>query len=78
VPGEIARYVVAEAVWAPSVHNTQPWRFAADGQHISLYADLEPTGYSVETISPIGKPFAIPEPVSMTVDTSIYPDFRDQ
>ena len=28
---EIVRYVVARAVWAPSVHNTQPWRFTADG-----------------------------------------------
>jgi nitroreductase len=36
--GEIARYVAA-AVWAPSVHNTQPWRFAAVGQQISLRAD---------------------------------------
>jgi hypothetical protein len=37
---EIARYVVASAVWAPSVHNTQPWRFSADGgSRISLYAD---------------------------------------
>ena len=38
---EIARYVVAEAVWAPSVNNTQPWRFVADGQQISLYADAD-------------------------------------
>jgi hypothetical protein len=36
---ETARYVVAQAVWAPSVHNTQPWWFRADGQQLSLYAD---------------------------------------
>ena len=42
---EVARYVVAEAVWAPSVHNTQPWRFTVGseqaGQQISLHADPE-------------------------------------
>ena len=31
--------MVAAAVWAPSVHNTQPWWFSARGQEISLYAD---------------------------------------
>ena len=36
---ELAGYVVAAAVWAPSVHNTQPWWFSASGQEISLYAD---------------------------------------
>ncbi|HEX8005125.1 MAG TPA: hypothetical protein VF482_01705, partial [Trebonia sp.] len=38
---ETARYVATEAVWAPSVHNTQPWRLVADGQQISLYADAD-------------------------------------
>ncbi len=36
---DIVRYVVASAVWAPSVHNTQPWRFSAEGQEISLHTD---------------------------------------
>jgi hypothetical protein len=38
---EIARYVVASAVWAPSVHNTQPWRLTARRQQISVCADAE-------------------------------------
>lgn len=36
---DIARYVVTEAIWAPSVNNTQPWRFIADRRQLSLYAD---------------------------------------
>jgi hypothetical protein len=38
---EVAAYVVAAAVWAPSVHNTQPWWFSVAGQEISLHADAE-------------------------------------
>ena len=37
---QVAGYVVARAVWAPSVHNTQPWRFTAGEQKISLHADI--------------------------------------
>jgi len=36
---EVTTYVVATAVWAPSVHNTQPWRFCAQGAEIALRAD---------------------------------------
>ena len=36
---QIAAYVVGAAVWAPSLHNTQPWLFGTDGQELSLYAD---------------------------------------
>jgi hypothetical protein len=36
---DVVRYVVASAVWAPSVHNTQPWKFKAEGDQISLHVD---------------------------------------
>jgi hypothetical protein len=53
---EIARYAVAVAVWAPSVHNTQPWRFTAGGQQISLYADV---GRQLTVADPDGREMMI-------------------
>jgi nitroreductase len=38
-PEETARFVIGAAVLAPSVHNTQPWRFAVRRGEISLYTD---------------------------------------
>jgi len=36
-----AGYLIEVAARAPSVHNTQPWRFAVTGQAVELYADAE-------------------------------------
>ncbi|MFG2248053.1 Acg family FMN-binding oxidoreductase [Spirillospora sp. NPDC048823] len=33
------RRAVEDAIWAPSVHNTQPWRFGVRGARITLRAD---------------------------------------
>ncbi|MEU6037834.1 hypothetical protein ABZ801_20735 [Actinomadura sp. NPDC047616] len=33
------RQAIEAAVWAPSVHNTQPWTFALHGSRVSLRAD---------------------------------------
>ena len=35
-----AEYLIATAARAPSVHNTQPWRFRVDADAIELYYDL--------------------------------------
>ncbi|TDC68564.1 hypothetical protein E1200_11210 [Actinomadura sp. GC306] len=34
-----ARRAVEDAIWAPSVHNTQPWRFGLAGTRLTLRAD---------------------------------------
>ena len=36
---EVVAFVVRAAVWAPSVHNTQPWWFSGRGAEIILHAD---------------------------------------
>ena len=37
--GRRAGYLIELAARAPSVHNTQPWRFTVTGQAIELHAD---------------------------------------
>jgi len=53
---QIAAYVVGAAVWAPSVHNTQPWSFSAVGQEISLFADA---GRQLTVADPSGREMMI-------------------
>jgi hypothetical protein len=53
---EVTAYVVGAAVWAPSVHNTQPWWFAAEGGGIALYADC---GRQLSVADPSGREMMI-------------------
>jgi len=40
-PAEISRFVVESAVYAPSLHNTQPWWFSTGDRELSVHADVE-------------------------------------
>jgi nitroreductase len=40
IPADQVDYLIATAARAPSVHNTQPWRFKVSPYTIELYADL--------------------------------------
>ena len=53
---EVPEYLVEAAVWAPSVHNTQPWWFGTDGQAINLYAD---TSRQLTVADPSGREMLI-------------------
>ncbi len=49
---QAAAYLVAAAVWAPSVHNTQPWWFSANARELTLYADV---GRQLTVADPSGR-----------------------
>ena len=40
IPADQVEYLISTAARAPSVHNTQPWRFKVGRYTIELYADL--------------------------------------
>src|SRR5215831_1470625 len=41
IPAHTVTEMLATAARAPSVHNTQPWRFAVGAHAIDLYADAD-------------------------------------
>jgi hypothetical protein len=83
---EVTAHVVGAAVWAPSVHNTQPWWFAADGAQVALYAD---SGRQLTVADPCGREMMIScgaalftaklalRSLGYIVDTQVLPDDAD-
>src|SRR5215471_6367984 len=82
---EVATYIAAAAVWAPSVHNTQPWWFSAAGQELSLHADA---GRQLKVADPRGREMMIScgaalftarlalRSLGYIPETSVLPDLR--
>jgi hypothetical protein len=65
IPAGQVDYLLATAARAPSVHNTQPWRFSVDGAVIDVWADeqrrldyLDPTGRQLHVSSGAAIEFA--------------------
>ena len=56
IPADQINYLLATAARAPSVHNSQPWRFGVDGSVIELHADRS---RSLHAIDPTGREMLI-------------------
>jgi hypothetical protein len=56
IPADQVGYLVATAARAPSLHNTQPWRFVADGGALELHADR---GRELRRVDPDGREMLI-------------------
>lgn len=56
LPNRTARLLVAQACRAPSVHNTQPWRWRLDAGGLRLYAD---DSYRLPMADPTGRNLTI-------------------
>jgi nitroreductase len=55
IPADQVDYLIATAARAPSILNTQPWRFKVDKSSIELYADLD----RKLRVDPIGREMVI-------------------
>jgi len=44
---------------------------------VRVFSEPASGRYQVETVSPFGKPFTLPDPVSLTVDTATFPNFPE-
>ena len=55
-PEQQLRYLAAYAILAPSIHNTQPWRFRLGDEHVELWSD-ETGGLPV--VDPLGRELVI-------------------
>lgn len=53
---QILQTLIALACRAPSVHNSQPWRWTLQGQELRLYADLR---HAVPVADPQGRQMII-------------------
>lgn len=56
VPERVVRRVVGAACLAPSVHNTQPWRWRTTGRGLELHADRR---RQLEVTDPVGRNLVI-------------------